>query len=115
MAEEDTRRKPLACAIALAEDALIRTLQSPEFQNGDSEEKCYTIDFFFGYYRRIHPEQLASRVSEKMLRALEGAVQDLVDSELGVDVKTRKHGWLEWLKSLEKERDRQRVSSSYAD
>lgn len=119
-AEKDTKGKPLADAIALAEDALIKTLQSPEFQDGDSERKCDTINLFFRYYQRIGLEQLASRVSERMLRTLEDAVKDLPLG--GRDFWTRrnydeewKNGLLEWLKSLQEERNKQTVSLCLAD
>lgn len=118
-ADED-RRKPLADAIALAEDALITTLRSTEFQdpNGDSEYKCLTVPFFVDYYQRFALEQLASRASERMLRELGDAVKDLPLSSwvrwdrVSISLLTiRKEDVLEWLKSLEEERNRQIVSS----
>ena len=112
MAEQDTRWKPLADAIALAEDAVIRTLQSPEFRDRDNGSRYWNMTYFFRPYQDIGLEQLARRVSEKMLHALAGAVQDLhSDPHFG---ERSKHGLLEWLDLLEKERHKQMVRFRYA-
>lgn len=94
--------------IALAEDEIITTLQSPEFRGLDNRSKCSDVDHFFTYYQQVNLVKLATRVSEKTLRVLDGAVKDLLYEEPRYG-ETWNHGLLEWLKSLEKERDIQIV------
>lgn len=109
MAEEDTRWKPLADAISMAEDQVISTLQFRD-QNATDKFRNMVCLFDLGQYQHIGLQQLASRVSDKMLRALVAAVQDLADSDPNGRYKNFTDDWLEWLRSLEKERDKQIVS-----
>lgn len=111
MAEEDTKWKPLADVIAMAEDKIVKTLRSELLvENLKDSMKRMKMEVFFS----VDFGHIAPRASEKMLCAVVDMVKDLQNNREEEIEYDEAWGdsmleWLQWLKN------KQLVSVCHAD